>query len=121
MNVFQILLLIVMGGLLAVSVAAFVCRWVPRAASALWTVFCVVAGLAVIWPDVTTDIAKALGIGRGKDLLLYCAIVIMMIGFLMVYVRLRRIRRDVTLLVRHIAILEAKEYPGTPVSSSEGE
>jgi hypothetical protein len=110
MTVFQILLLGVMGCLLTVSVAALVRGWIPRGAGLLWALLCVAGGLAAIWPDATTAVARALGIGRGKDLLLYCAIVVMMIGFLMVYVRLRRVRRDVTLLVRHIAIMEAKEY-----------
>jgi len=63
------------------------------------------------WLNVKQAGAHALGIGRGADLVFYCAVVIMMIGFWMVYVRLRGLRREMTMLVRHLAILEArKEY-----------
>ena len=48
-----------------------------------------------------------MGIGRGADLVLYCAVVVMMIGFLMTYSRLRHIQRELTLVVRHIAKREA--------------
>ncbi|MEK7731822.1 MAG: DUF2304 family protein, partial [Planctomycetota bacterium] len=45
--------------------------------------------------------------GRGADLVLYCAVIVMLIGFFMVYARLRRLRRDLTLLSRHLAIRDA--------------
>ncbi len=72
--------------------------------------------IAIIRPGVTKIIANALGIGRGADLLLYCTVVAMMVGFLMIYARMRRLRREMTLLVRHLAIRDAKTNaaPATP-------
>ena len=75
------------------------------------------AALAVVWPDATTRIARFVGLGRGVNLLLYCTVVVMMAGFFMVYIRLRRVRQELTLLVRHLAILQAQEgrpRPRTP-------
>ncbi len=74
-------------------------------------------GWSILWglgmivsarPDITTAAADVFGIGRGADLVFYCGIVVMIVGFLMSYARMRRLRRDVTLLVRHIAVLEAE-------------
>ncbi|MCH7592822.1 MAG: DUF2304 domain-containing protein [Planctomycetes bacterium] len=107
MNLFQILALGVVGLLLLVSVTGVLRGSVARRDGILWTLLWLAAGIAIIRPGVTRVVAKALGIGRGADLVLYCAVVVMMIGFLMTYSRLRRIQRDLTLVVRHIAKREA--------------
>ena len=107
MNLFQILAMIVVGALFILSLVAMLRGWAARRECLAWVVVWFSAGVAIAWPGVTGVVAKALGIGRGADLVLYSAVVIMMIGFLMVYVRLRRIRRELTLLVRELAIRNA--------------
>ena len=72
-----------------------------------WALLWLVAGIAIARPGITAAVARALGIGRGADLVLYCTGVGMLVGVLMMYARLRRLRRDVTLLVRHLAIRDA--------------
>ena len=52
-----------------------------------------------------------MGISRGTDLLLYIMVLAVLQGFLLVYLRLRRVRRELTILVRKLALLEAHE-PG---------
>ena len=88
------------------TVAAWVKGWISRRDGAIWTIIFLMAGAAIANPDLTTQIAKKVGIGRGADLMLYCSIIVMMIGFFMIYVRLRRLRREMTLLVRRLAIYE---------------
>ena len=66
------------------------------------------AAAAIAWPEATSRIARALGIGRGADLVLYSTVVVMGVGFWMVYIRLRQLRREITLLVRHLALLVAQ-------------
>lgn len=107
MNLFQILALVVVVSLLTLTVVATLRGWATRREGVIWTLLWLAAGVAILWPGVTKIVANALGIGRGADLLLYCTVVVMMLGFLMVYVRLRRIRRELTLLVRHLAIRDA--------------
>lgn len=107
MNLFQVLALIVVLGLLAMSLLAFARAWTTRREALYWGLLWIATAIAIVWPDVTKIIAHALGIGRGADLVLYCTVVTMMIGFLMVYARLRRLRRELTLLVRHLAIRDA--------------
>ncbi len=107
MNLFQTLALIAIAALFVLTLIAAVRGWATRRDALLWALLWLVAGVTIMWPGVTKVIANALGIGRGADLVLYCAVVVMMIGFLMVYVRLRRIRREMTLLVRELAIRDA--------------
>lgn len=127
MNLFQTLALIVVGVLFLVTLMAIRRGWASRREGAIWVLVWIVAGVAIVWPDGTTVIARKLGIRRGADLLLYCAVVAMMTGFLMVYVRLRRIRREMTLLVRQLAIRDAVITPplelpdDTPTANNQEE
>lgn len=107
MSLFQVLALSIVGCLFVASIVAMWRGWGTLRESVTWALVWLAAAVAIIWPGVTKLIANVLGIGRGADLLLYCAVVVMMVGFLMVYVRLRRIRRELTLLVRHLAIRDA--------------
>ena len=117
MNLFQTLALVVVGGLFILTLIAALRGWATRREGVLWALVWVAAGVAIIWPEVTTVVARWLGIQRGADLILYCAVVVMMIGFLMIYVRLRHLRRELTLLVRQIAIRDAMMTP--PADSLE--
>lgn len=73
-----------------------------------WIMLWIVAGIAIAWPEGTALLARALGIGRGTDLVLYCAVLTMLVGFLMVYARLQKLNREITLLTRHLALQEAE-------------
>ena len=44
------------------------------------------------------------------------SVVVMMIGFMMVYVRLRRLRRDLTLMVRELALRDPFVSPDSQMS-----
>lgn len=107
MNLFQILALLLVVGLLVLTFVAAVRGWFTRRETILLSALWLAAGVAIVWPGVTKAIAHLLGIGRGADLVLYCSVVVMMVGFVMIYARLRRIRRELTLLVRHMAIRDA--------------
>jgi len=107
-GVFQIVLIVTFAGLFALSLFLTYRRGRTRREIALWAALWGTGLIVSIRPSLTTAVARALGIGRGADLVFYCGIVVMLVGFLMVYLRLRRLRRDMTRLVRHIAILEAE-------------
>ena len=109
MSAFQILALGVLACFLVITIVAIVKGAASRRDGFFWILLWLAAGTAFAWPEVTGFVARKLGIGRGADLVLYGAVVVMMIGFLMVYVRLRKLQREVTLLVRHLAIHEAIE------------
>ena len=112
MNVFQILgatLLVALS--LVTAVAAFRRRlaWGP---AVFWIGLWSAATAAILDPELTVGVARFLGIDRGADLVFYCGILAMLAGFFLTYVRLRRIDRHVTVLVRQLAILEARQERG---------
>lgn len=112
LNAFQWVMLPLLALFLAGGILAAARGGLGRRAGLTWAVVWLGAAVAVIWPDVTQWLANRLGITRGADLIFYCAVLVMLIGFWMVYLRLRRMREDITRLVRHLALREAnRESP----------
>ena len=58
----------------------------------------------ILWPDVTTVIAKKLGVGRGADLIFYISILIFWFVSLKLYARIRRLEQQFTKIVREDAL-----------------
>jgi small membrane protein len=80
--------------------------------------------VAMVWPRSVVLLARALGIGRGADLLLYVSVLVMLAGFFYVYTRFRRLDRQLTQLVRRLAIEDARPpqsvmEPGAQLAPSE--
>lgn len=63
---------------------------------------------AVLRPDDVTVLARALGIGRGTDLLVYLLVVAFVFGMLNSYLRDREISQHLTNLARQIAVRDAE-------------
>ena len=111
MNSFQLTALSVLVIVAGATIVAYVRRWIGRAACYFWCGVWLATAAACTWPDQMGLVANILGIDRGADLVSYWGIVVMFVGFWMVYIRLLRVRRELTLVVRKLAILEAKrEY-----------
>ncbi|MCL2516814.1 MAG: DUF2304 domain-containing protein [Microbacteriaceae bacterium] len=72
---------------------------------------------AVIFPNMLNDVAHAVGVGRGADLLLYGLIVVFLGNTLLQQRRSRHIEREITLLARRLAIAEA-ELPDASAGAS---
>lgn len=85
----------------------------------LMMLFALCATVAILFPSLLTWAAELVGVGRGTDLLLY-ALVMVFLAF--VYAQHRRHvarQRQLTLLSRRIALLEAhgREVPGDHLAS----
>ena len=65
---------------------------------------------AVVFPDATTVIANAVGVGRGADLLIYLLIVLVGFIALALHKRSKVLQRQITELVRDLAIERSKGY-----------
>lgn len=63
---------------------------------------------AVLRPDDVTHLARALGIGRGTDLIVYLLVVAFIFGMLNTYLRDREISQHLTNLARQIAVRDAE-------------
>lgn len=69
--------------------------------------WCVVWGGAIVvvfWPGLTSGIARLLGIGRGSDAIVYASIVVLFYVAFFLYVKIEKIRKDITKLVREQAL-----------------
>ena len=114
MTLFQIILVILFALGAALGLGAAARGAIGRTVATLWVATMVAAVVAALWPGLTTVVAQRLGIGRGIDLLLYCTIILSLVGFLFFYIRLRQLRRELTLLVRQYALEHAEPPPHEP-------
>jgi hypothetical protein len=71
------------------------------------------ATVFIFSPDLTTVIAKSLGVGRGADLLLYVSLIAGVHVALLLYRRTRELEHKMAQLVRAAAIRDAQLNPGT--------
>ena len=79
-----------------------------------------VAGiLLVLQPEQANHLARAVGVGRGADLILYCWIVISLVASLNLHLRIQRLQGDLTVLTRELAVLSAKPPSAASVPSSK--
>jgi hypothetical protein len=77
----------------------------------------VLAGIAigsVLDPNITTTVAKHLGVGRGADLVLYLLVVAFGFTSAGLYFRSRELERRLDLVIRRSAISEAIYEDGLP-------
>lgn len=107
MTTFQIIIIATLGVIAIFAVAGAFRRSIGRPAAATILIVSIAGILAALDPDRTTRFARAVGINRGTDLIVYVVTLVVFQGFVVFYLRLRKVRRELTLLVRHVAILEA--------------
>lgn len=104
MSLFQALVLLLFSMLSALTLSAALRGLVRKRIAFMWLAIWTVGAVAIIWPRSTVVVARSLGIGRGADLLLYVSVLLMLVGFFYVYGRFRRLDRQITVLVRRLAI-----------------
>ena len=75
----------------------------------IWTAFWIVVGTIVVVPNLTSQAAQFLGVGRGADLAIYIALIILFYGTFRQMVRTQRMEADMTSLARNQALNAAEE------------
>lgn len=75
----------------------------------LWAMVWAAMIVVIFVPEASTSLAGYLGIGRGIDLVMYAAIVLLFYLLFRLYVRMEQIEHEVTLTVREVAL---KGLPG---------
>jgi hypothetical protein len=71
-----------------------------------WTSFWIVVGIIVIRPEVTSFVADLVGVGRGADLVVYLSIVLIFYIIFQITVKIEKIERNITKIVRTVAMEE---------------
>jgi len=69
----------------------------------------VCAVVFILWPGITNNLAKKLGVGRGADLIFYLSILIFWFVILKLYARIRKLEQQFTDIIRSDAIRKAEE------------
>ena len=84
----------------------------------LIVIFFILSGvILVIMPDLSAEIARFVGVGRGVDLVLYLGMLGLSFVSLLLYAKLRDLEAVLSELVRSIAIAEASQ----PGETDQGE
>jgi hypothetical protein len=89
-------------------------RWLQAASLATW----LVAGAAIFRPELTSDVARFLGIGRGADLLSYVVALALVGSVFFLLNKIRRLEAEITILVREIALHTAEKPSDLPEADS---
>jgi hypothetical protein len=75
----------------------------------LWTIFWFMVGFVVILPETTSLIANIVGVGRGVDLVIYISVLILFYLAFRILVRLDKIEKDITKIVRSVSLDKDKK------------
>jgi hypothetical protein len=80
-----------------------------------------VAGVAVLVPERTDSVANWIGVGRGADLIGYLVQVLLLFMSLHFYTKFVDVQRQLTQIVRELAILrgERESHPPSPAPKLE--
>lgn len=79
-----------------------------------------VGAVAVVFPELATDLAHFVGVGRGADLITYIAIVGVMFVLIHYYTKFVELQQQVTELTRELALLRSEcERAPAPRASTE--
>ena len=70
----------------------------------LWLILWTLGGFAVAFPGQSTRLARFIGVGRGADLITYVSVVTLFYILFRLVVRIERLNRDITELVRAQAL-----------------
>ena len=114
----MIIRLLLLGGISSVGWLVFLRR--NRLPFHIMTLFLLLAaaGVAVIFPRTTNDLANLVGVGRGADLVFYTAIVVVMFILVHYYTKFVELHNQVTQLTREITILRAEVDRVAPPQST---
>jgi hypothetical protein len=103
-----ILVLSAVVGILSV-VLRFRSHEVTRASLVVWLAVWLAVAIVAIVPNSTAQVAKIVGVGRGVDVVIYASLVILFFLVFRCLVMIEKMRREITVLVREIALQRRSE------------
>ena len=72
----------------------------------------IAVGIYFVWtPEEANTLARAVGVGRGADLLFYLWVVITLALIMFMYLKIQRLSRRITQLTRAIALAHPQQPP----------
>lgn len=107
MTLFQLLSLVPLSILTAISLTNAIRRRGRLRISLMWLTLWLGAATLVLFPQLAMGAARIVGIGRGADLVFYCNVLATFSGFFYFYLRQRALQQQITVVVRELAIAQA--------------
>ena len=86
----------------------------PRTAAVLWGIFWIAVGVLALLPETTTALARALGVGRGVDVVIYLALLLTFYLLFRLFTRIEEVEGEITRLVRELALERLPREGGGP-------
>jgi len=77
--------------------------------SSLWTVLWLAVGIIFWQPEIASRLALFFGIGRGADLIIYVAVIVIVYLLFRLFVHVDKMDRQLTKLVRTVALQDEKK------------
>lgn len=68
-----------------------------------WGGVFIAAMIGVLEPELTSQVARVLGIGRGADVVIYFSIVILFYLIFRITIAIEGVRSEITYIIRHLA------------------
>ena len=115
MTPFQILAISGLTVVVILTIRAVARKKISPAAGVSWLTLWIAGAIAIGWPAITVEVAQALGIARGADLVSYLSILAMLVGFFWLNLRIRRMESQITTVVRELAL----RAPNDPLDGAE--
>lgn len=117
MPLIQVLIVLFAAYALSRAVSRFRAGELALGQVAVWAALWVGVGIVAALPQTASIAAAFVGVGRGVDLVMYCALIALFYATFRMFVRQERMERELTALVRAIALrdagLAASERSGT--------
>ena len=104
----QFILIVVGVSGIAWVVRRFQKQQLTVAGALAWSCLWVLIGLVALQPEWTNRLADFLGIGRGADVVLYGAIVVIVAILFRISVRLEQLDRAITTVTRELALRDRR-------------
>lgn len=104
MSAFQIIILVFIAVVLFKATRRFLKKEISFWLFSFWAIIWVMIALVDIFPVIIERAAFYLGIGRGVDLVIYTSIIVIFYLLFRVFVRINKIERDISEMIRKIAI-----------------
>ncbi|MBI4121904.1 MAG: DUF2304 family protein [Parcubacteria group bacterium] len=81
---------------------------IPRSEIVVWLVFWLLVTVAIWWPRGTDILARSLGVSRGVDVIVTASLAAIFYLLFQLFSHVHRLQRELTTLVRALAIKEHK-------------
>jgi len=70
----------------------------------LWGIFWIILGVFVVYPELMSRLARLFGVGRGVDIIIYLALILLFYLMFKINIRMERIEQDITKIVKEEAL-----------------